>query len=47
MLYDPQSRGARAYEALALEFRIRLGSVAVDRDLAVASTGGSLLSEEA
>jgi chromosome partitioning protein len=47
MLYDPQSRGARAYEALALEFRRRLGSVAVDRDLAVASAGGSLLSEEA
>jgi chromosome partitioning protein len=47
MLYDPQSRGARAYEALALEFRRRLGSVAVDHDLAVASAGGSLVSEEA
>lgn len=40
MLYDPQSRGAMAYEALAIEFHGRLLTGAPERDLAVTTGRG-------
>jgi chromosome partitioning protein len=46
MLYDPQSRGAVAYEMLALEFYRRLLPGEPERDLAIATTSGKTHAKE-